>query len=772
MLRDGAVFPLTEHEVALLAYMAERPGEAISRDVLLAEVWGYAPSVRSRAVDQTVKRLRPKLEPNPAKPQHLCTVHGVGYRLDGLRAPESIDRFVGRDDDLARLEESHGAHRWVTVLGPGGIGKTRLCREWRARGWVDLSASRSADDVLRAVSAAVELPALREGEAPEPALDRWLSRQSRPLLLLDNAEQVAGPLRQLGERWLARHPTLRVVATSRHRVAVRGEAVLELAPLSLDAARELLLARVSQIGGHWEEGEAVDAIVQRLDGIPLAIELAAARGRLLDASGLSRRLAESFSVLRSRRQDRHGALRTAIEWSWTLLDEEDRQALVQLTVFASQFTVEAAEAVLDDLDALDRLQGLRDRSWLRAVGERLGFLEPIREFVAEHRQGMTAAEDRHAGWVLGEARDKRRPHPAPGWIIEPAMAPWTNDLLAVVERMEERRPDVAAEAALALHAIWVGRESAEVCAALLDRALRVAQDPTLRAELRLQRGHDPLAIATEIEQMETSLLHFRVQFQHAKQLWREGVDAEAPYIRAEELAEQLGQPMRLWQVRPERARALACRGLRAEATALLASGLSHKDQRVRASMHYTLGFIALEYGDIDDSEMHFERALELGNRDMLLGLLAIVAYARRDFVKATALLEESHRWTLASRNRAFIAEDRAEFIYLEHVSGRVAEAVPRYAAARDALDDCGMGRLSVALLAYEAVGRSQLGDHAAAQRLLDALRERSQGYDGRLLVLGVSAALTGDREALLEAAPPQRLPVVVRRLGWLRGEAW
>lgn len=770
--RAGVVHPLTEHEIGLLAYLAARPSQAVAREVLLAEVWGYAPTVRSRAVDQTIKRLRPKLEVDPSSPRHLVTVHGVGYRLEGLKPPSPTDRFVGRASALARLTEVHQAHRWVTVLGPGGMGKTRLVREWRRGTWVELEATRTRNEVVRAVAAAVGVPPLRRDEALDDALTRALERTSTTLLVLDNVEQVTEVVRALGDAWLDRHQTLKVVATSRHRVEVRGEAILELAPLGVEAGRELLLARVEQVGGQWTDGPAIDAVVRALDGIPLAIELAAARGRLLSPDRLQARLTASVDILRSSRRGRHGALRTALTWSWNLLDDAEQRTLAALTIFPAAFTVEAAEWVLDDPETLDRLQLLRDRSWIRQDGDRLTLLRPIRVFAATHRTDSVALEERHAEWVVSKARGAQQPVTAPGWVVEPPMEPWTADLQAAFERTGTRRPDLAAEAALHLHDAWQLRQSPHIRKRTLDQALAIAQDAELKGRLRLARGDDPATILAEIEPLPRSSLHVQVQLVHAQRLMVDGSPSDSAFALAEALATEVGPAARVQAIRIERAKAAAVAGRRSEAEAISSLGLASDEAQVRAASHYALGFIALEFGDLDGASAAFEAAIGDGERGMLVGLLGITAYARGDFERSRILLDESMAWTLKSGNPLFIAEDRLESAFLEHLQGRVPEAMVVYGEVRDALEQLGRGQRADAVAALEAVGAAQLGESDRARALIERLQRSARGPDAEHLLRAVRAFVDADVEALRSLMPGSRVPVMIRKVRRLAGLDW
>jgi len=362
--RAGDV-PLTETEARLLARLAERPGETVSRERLLAEVWGYGPRVVSRTVDTTAHRLRAKIEPDPSRPVHLLTVPGVGLRL---RTGERADGTVGRDGERDALEAALGTGRLVTLVGPGGAGKTRLARELaRDLGglFVDLSAVTDADGVHAALAGAV----LGATTHPFPPLDvlgeAMLARGIR-LLVLDNLEQVLDPAAEAVRRLLDAAAGLGLLATSREPLSVAGEQVVPLAGLEPDAALRLLWARLPEgVDPAWRDPAAVGPLLAALDRLPLAIELVAGWAELLTPGQVRGRLADRLDGLGSERRDvpaRHRSLRAAVDGSLVLLDPDDRAALGQLAVYAGGFDVDDAEAVVEPGPGVPRLRRLVRRS--------------------------------------------------------------------------------------------------------------------------------------------------------------------------------------------------------------------------------------------------------------------------------------------------------------------------------------------------------------------------------------------------------------------------
>ena len=297
--------------------------------------------------------------------------------------PAETNAFVGRDDELGALRAGIAASRLVTVLGPGGTGKTRLVTHFawgEAAGWAggvtfcDLSEARSADGLVRAVAATLKVN-VSEGD-PHALIGDALRRRARCLIVLDNVEQVVEQAARAVEGWLQQAPEVHLLVTSRERLQLAGERVLDLEPLDEDSAVALFDARAQAADSRFRvtdlNREQIRQIVTTLDGSPLAIELAAARIRVLSPSGLLSRLKDRFRVLTGgRRGHRQSTLLSTIDWSWDLLSPAERSACAQCSAFAGAFSMDAAEAVIDlsdcpdAPDVLDVLQALVDKSLVR-----------------------------------------------------------------------------------------------------------------------------------------------------------------------------------------------------------------------------------------------------------------------------------------------------------------------------------------------------------------------------------------------------------------------
>lgn len=423
---DRSEHGLSPIEARLLRYLVRHGERGVSRDELLREVWGYANGVRSDTVKTTVRRLRTKIEAHPTEPHHLVTDRGV-YRLvlpppDPGPAPAppvlvaELDAWFGRTPDLDRLDRLFADARLVTLKGPGGMGKTRLSRAWRtqqddASWFVELEAATSEADFLSRVAQALGLD-LRGADAAAQ-LSRTLAEKGRSLLVLDNFEQLPADAARALVGWLKAAPALRILVTSRDRLHVRGEHVMELGPLDSDDARTLFVTRAKEGGAPWDpadESDAIDTILQRLAGLPLAIELAAARATRRSPTELAPQLDDALAVLRGRRRDvcdRHRTLRETIAWSWRLLEPWERSVLGQLSVFRGGFTRPQAEAVVavpSDTPPVDEvLDDLMDRSLLQLRGGRLSALPSVTAFAEEAAdpRERAAAADRHARVFAG-----------------------------------------------------------------------------------------------------------------------------------------------------------------------------------------------------------------------------------------------------------------------------------------------------------------------------------------------------------------------------------
>ena len=318
--------------------------------------------------------------------------------------PALATSIVGRQRELDEVVDLvRGEARVITLTGAGGSGKTRLAVE---------VASRLVDDFRDGVYL-VELAAVPEPGYVLPEIARVLQvkdasdladriRTRRLLLVLDNLEHVIDVAPSLVEL-LGAAPELKLLTTSRAPLRVAGEHVYQVEPLALDDALTLFVERARAVSPRFEPDESVSVVCQRLDGLPLAIELAAARLRSLTARELVDRLASRLPVLTGGRRDlpaRQRTLRRTLEWSYELLDEEQRRALSRLAVFAGGWTLSAAES-LPGID-LETLTALADANLVYRRDDRFAMLETIHEYaLGKLREAgeEEALRDRHLAWV-------------------------------------------------------------------------------------------------------------------------------------------------------------------------------------------------------------------------------------------------------------------------------------------------------------------------------------------------------------------------------------
>jgi predicted ATPase/DNA-binding SARP family transcriptional activator len=384
---------------------------------------------RGRRVLRGIERPEEVWELVAADDARLATPKSV--RVGDL--PVALTRFVGQVADLDDLTEIVGYERLVTLIGPGGSGKTRLAlevaRNAQARGrrvWLaELASLRDAGLVAQAVADAVGVET-----GPDPLADLLAQADTLDgLLVLDNCEHLLGACGGLTKQLLAAAPSIQMLTTSREPLRLAGEREWPVRPLDVPdetlrdrellsrvESVQLLLDRARAVRPHLTVGRddvaSVVRICRALDGVPLAIELAAGRLRSLGFAGLEARLGDQLAVLavpRSVDRDdaRHRTLRMTFDWSYQLLSDQQQTLAQHLSVFAGGFRLDAVEAVCGShLDVLDGVDELVAKSLVTFDGTtaRYRLLEPLRQYLAEHlnEAGATESVERvHAEWVAG-----------------------------------------------------------------------------------------------------------------------------------------------------------------------------------------------------------------------------------------------------------------------------------------------------------------------------------------------------------------------------------
>src|SRR6266581_6161147 len=416
----------------------------------------------------------------------------------GAPPPAQLTSFIGRERETATLQELLQGTRLLTLTGAGGSGKTRLALEVASRlgaggqypdgvGWVELAPLSNPELVPHHVADAlgVRRDGIRSaGDALLEALRDWDA-----LLVLDNCEHLVEACARLAEALLVGCPRLRIMATSREALGSGGERTWLVPPLALPQAGKpvtravaaaseairLFVERTQAVRPSFElrddNAVAIAHICQRLDGLPLAIELAAARARVLDPQQIATRLDDVFGLLSAGSRTavpRHRTLRSTIEWSQALLTEPERILLRRLAVFAGGFTLDAAEAVaafgaIAAAEVLDLLSGLADKSLIsletEAVEARYQMLETMRQFAHERLEEAGEAAElgrRHAQFFLAraEAADPFLPVHAGGW--QERLGPDVGNLRAAADWFEQDPTAVEDNLRFtaALHWLW------------------------------------------------------------------------------------------------------------------------------------------------------------------------------------------------------------------------------------------------------------------------------------------------------------------------------
>jgi len=531
--------------------------------------------------------------------------------------PAERDAFVGRHNTLLELAKrfDDGA-RLVSVLGIGGCGKTRLATRfgWKWLGdfpggvwFCDLAPARTVEGIFNAVAQGLSVPL--GPDDPRTQLGQAIASRGRCLVILDNFEQIARHAEETLGTWLARAGDARFLVTSREVLGVVGEEALALAPLQADDAKQLFLRRAASAKRDFhasdDELAAVGALVKLLDGLPLAIELAAARVRTLPPRALLARMSERFKLLASSggRLDRQSTLRAAFDWSWDLLQTSDKAALAQLSVFEGGFTLEAAEAVLDLSDltgapwTVDVVNSLVDKSFVRPLdGERFDLLMSVQAYADEHLQtegrypgsgpaARQAALDRHMHWfaALGPAR-----------ATDNGCADIDNLAIACRRAVLADRPVLAADA---LVGVWAAISLQGPFQAGLDLAQAVcamAQLPPLAAA---RARHVLGSVWEALGKRVQATVHYEAALSHATEAG-DGACLAAINVRLGALHAREG---RVDLARKELAQALQ-----------LAREAASSDLQCAALN--SMGTVEFEQGRMPDAQLHYDAALALARR--------------------------------------------------------------------------------------------------------------------------------------------------------------
>ena len=424
--------------------------------------------------------------------------------------PETAGPLLGRDEDLVTATALLDETRLLTLTGPGGIGKTRFALELAHR------LGGTFRDGARMISlGAVDDPARVLGEL-EPIVGL------ETLAIVDNFEQVLAAAADLSSV-LAASPGAKLIVTSRAPLRIAAEHELALGPLETEPAVALFLRRARAVDPRLalepgDEGR-IEQICTRLDGLPLAIELAAARIKVLSPAEILDRLTRRLDLLSSGPRDapeRQQTLRAAIGWSYDLLDPPAQQLFSQLGVFVGGFTLQAAEAVCGS-DALDGIAALADHSLLTRDGRRYGMLETVREYALEQLQDVAAVRDRHAhayAELLKGAEAGMRSADLAHWL---ARLDADHDNVRAAIRHATATGDVETALALIWSAAhyWGTRGNVTEGRELAEAALAAGDGPP---ELRMHVKNGAGILAAEQGDFEAARAHFEATLELARAL--------------------------------------------------------------------------------------------------------------------------------------------------------------------------------------------------------------------------------------------------------------
>ena len=679
--------------------------------------------------------------PPPDAPKAYRVVRQDDLWLPVRDVPHSIpaerDSFVGRQDALLALSRKFEAGaRLVSVLGMGGSGKTRLATRF-ASTWLgefpggvwfcELSQARTLNDIYLAIAQGLEMRLAKADAALE--LAEAIQARGPCLLILDNCEQVARFANDTLGKLLGLAPQARFVVTTREVLGVQGEEILALPPLASAEGVDLFLRRAEAASHGFsptaDDRDAIAQLVHTLDGLPLAIELAAARVRVMAPRALLARMSERFSVLRSNtgRQDRQATLRATFDWSWEMLSPSEKAALAQLSVFVGGFTLQSAEGVLNLSSApdaawtVDAVSGLLDKSFLRRVDhgriDMLDFdmLESVREYAAEHLRTPLRYEG--SGPEAETAATSRHWHYFAGLDEQSAIAGSCADNLNLVTACQRATAHGDyANAVRCLLGAWytILLTGPFQLGTSLSQALHgeTALDDAQRSEVEWVLG-----CAQELMgQVDPARQHFDSGLQLAyKSLNRAG----EVRLRISIALEQ------------------AAIGLHSESQANLSTALeltrALKNQSLECQALLALGNSALHHSKLDTAQNFYEAALalarRLGNRRMeggLLGNIGGLLYRRGLLTEACGHYEQAMTIAHAMSDRQWEGNARCNLGLMRFEMGLHAEARAQLEPALALALELGHARLQATVLCNLGLVLDALGEREAAQsQLLQAV---------------------------------------------------
>ncbi|MFK7964900.1 MAG: winged helix-turn-helix domain-containing protein [Burkholderiaceae bacterium] len=533
--RDGNIVPIEARVFDLLVTLLTHHDRVISKDELIELVWSGR-TVSDAAIASCIKAARAAVGDDGKRQAAIKTVHGVGYRFIGhfestepnrpSSAPETtsekpiqarplpFDRLAlfGREADIQRVSEQLTDYRLVSLLGIGGTGKTRLAvasahatqsRFPEGVWFVDLVPVKDAPGISLAIAETVGLRLISDDPDSELAT---LIRDRQMLLILDNCEHIRPILAQAVDTLSDRTEAPRFLMTSREPLDLPDECRIYIEPLTVRSdqgtgpALELFQAAAQRLGVPIPDDDlpVAEMVCAHLDGLPLALELAAAQLRQLSLQQLAERLANRFALLAGRARsgrERQASLQAVLKNTWEMLTADEQNLLAQLSMFSAHFSISDIEEMVGDpyeIPATNLFGDLIDKSLAKKEGSRWRLLETVRLFA---QQQLTDSEQRaladaHVQWCLKRVGDNAQDH-LYSWPLANWCATHYNDLEAAQDHltaseMHDEAASLAVAASLALH-----RDNGSRASHALRRAgsyLELIKDAQLIARLHIMAG--------------------------------------------------------------------------------------------------------------------------------------------------------------------------------------------------------------------------------------------------------------------------------------------
>ncbi|CEK14962.1 tetratricopeptide repeat protein [Chthonomonas calidirosea] len=630
--------------------------------------------------------------------------------------PTLLTSFIGREKELKQLEQLLNRTRLLTLSGSGGCGKTRLAIEFAERlqaefsdgiWFIELASIADPSFIPHAVANALGVAALPIYPSAQEAILEHLKSQ-RVLLLLDNCEHLIEAAAQFANTLLHTCPYLKIVATSREPLNITGEVTFRVPSLSLpqnddfglperlieSEAVKLFLERAQAVTNDLslspENLNYIASICRRLDGIPLAIELAAARCRALSLKDIESHLGDMFQLLSQSPRtsiSRHKTLRAALDWSYSPLTPPQKRLLQRLAVFTGGWTLEAAEAICADTDdrstdaaflptydVLDTLSLLTDRSLVNydTHADRFSLLEPMRQYSLQllRQSGEEPMlRERHAQWFTQWVEEAAERIPGPDQEEWFSRLERDNDNLRAVLTQPNVAIELRLRLAIALWRHWLARDQLQEGQDLLQHLLREKGVPSsplkakalhVLASLACKQGNYDIAEYAIRESLQLSLQHNDLlAAAHTRVVEGEIAHARGDYDAAFTRFAAAYETLKNFDSRIDMAEALQglgdsalsrneCPSARAYYMEALEIRRTLKDQRGIANLLHALGNVALFLGKYAEAAKQYQESIEMRERFQdrkgiaaSLNNLGGVALLNGDYAQAEAFCRRS-----------------------------------------------------------------------------------------------------------------------------------